>query len=209
MFGPISQIARDPLVLVLLVLAVLGGLVLHNVAQAQLARRLGDPSGQRAGFGTPEPPVHFSLWGLLGYLLLGLALPRPVPLALRGRRAGWVLLSGPLLLLLSALVLLVLQRAQQVWLSTFDPLGHALQMAALGLTQHALFFVLPLPGLDVGRALEQAAPRPAQRLMAQLKGAGVPVTYIVWLLLALSGGLGWVTAPVWRGLGTVIAWLPL
>ena len=208
MFGPLTLIARDPLVLLLLALAVLGGLTLHNVVQALLARRLGDPAAAEAGFTSPEPPVHHSLVSLLLYLALGLALPRPVPLRLSGWRAVLTLLSGPLTLLLTALLLLVLQRLQQLTLSGFDPLGLALGRAAYGLTQHSVFFLLPLPSLDLGRALLFAGPPPLRRGLGLLQVAGPLLAYIFWLLLALSGGLSWATEPFWRGLGAVVGLLP-
>jgi hypothetical protein len=208
MFGPLTLIARDPLVLLLLSLAVLGGLTLHNVIQALLARRLGDASAAEAGFTSPEPPIHHSLASLLLYLLLGLALPRVVPLRLHGWRAVLVLLSGPVTLLLTALVLLVLQRVQQLTLSGFDPLGLALGRAAYGLTQHAVFFLMPLPNLDLGRSLLLAGPTPLRRALGMAQPAGVPLAYIFWLLLALTGTLSWAAAPCWHWLGVVVGWLP-
>ncbi|WP_424951920.1 hypothetical protein [Deinococcus sp.] len=208
MFGPLTLIARDPLVLLLLSLAVLGGLTLHNMVQALLARRLGDPAASDAGFTSPEPPVHHSLVSLLLYLALGLALPRPVPVRLTGWRAALALMSGPVTLLLTALLLLLLQRLQQLLLSGFDPLGLALGRAAYGLTQHSVFFLLPLPSLDLGRALLLAGPLSLRRGLGPLQVAGPPLAYIFWLLLALSGGLSWATEPFWRGLGGVVGLLP-
>jgi hypothetical protein len=208
MFGPLTLIARDPLVLLLLSLAVLGGLTLHNVVQALLARRLGDGAASDAGFTSPEPPVHHSLASLLLYLLLGLALPRSIPLRLHGWRAVLVLLSGPATLLLTALLLLILQRVQQLTLSGFDPLGLALGRAAYGLTQHAVFFLMPLPNLDVGRILLLAGPTPLRRVLGSAQPAGAPLAYILWLLLALTGTLSWAATPLWRWLGVVVGWLP-
>jgi hypothetical protein len=226
MFGPLTLIARDPLVLLLLALAVLGGLTLHNVVQALLARRLGDNAAADAGFTSPEPPVHHSLVSLLLYLLLGLALPRPVPVKSRGWRAAVILLSGPLTLLLTALLLLLFQRLQQLTLSSFDPLGQALGRAAYGLTQHSVFFLLPLPALDMGRTLKRLdlqrgvqhrlpaslrsrlSQMQASRFSKTLRLMGPLLTYLLWLLLALSGTLNWATEPLWKGLGVVVSWLP-
>ena len=208
MFGPLTLIARDPLVLLLLALAVLGGLTLHNVVQALLARRLGDSSASDAGFTSPEPPVHHSLASLLLYLVLGLALPRRVPLRLHGNRARLALLSGPLTLLLVALLLLLLQRVQQLALSGFDPLGLALGRAAYGLTQHGVFFLLPLPSLDLGRALALAGPPLLQRGLTLLQPVGTLLAYLLWLLLAFTGALSWATEPFWRGLGAIVGLLP-
>ncbi|WP_425147198.1 hypothetical protein [Deinococcus sp.] len=210
MFGPITLIARDPLVLLLLALAVLGGVTLHTVWQALIARWLGDSSAQDAGYVSLEPAVHHSLVSLILYLLLGLALPRPVPIsaALRGWRGTLTLLSGPPALLLLALLLLLLQRLQQMVLSGFDPLGLALGRAAYTLTQHAVFFCLPLPSLDMGRALELSGPPALRRGLKTLDGAGRLLAYILWLLLALSGALGAATQPFWHALSAVVGLLP-
>ncbi|ULH16156.1 hypothetical protein MF271_05940 [Deinococcus sp. KNUC1210] len=185
-------------------------MTLHNIGQAWLARWLHDPLARDAGFTSPEPAVHFSLASLALYLLLGLALPRTVPLspALRGWRIPLTLLAGPLLLLLAALLLLLLQRLQQLTLSGFDALGLALGRAAYTLAQHAVFFCMPLPDLDVGRTLALSGPRVLKQAMGTLSGAGRLLAYILWLLLALSGALTSVTDPLWRGLNSLVGWLP-
>lgn len=216
MFGPIILIARDPLVFLLLILAVLGSMIVKNSLQAGLAALLGDRSAREAGFTSLEPAVHFSLASLASYLLLGLALPRPIPLRplsgrlLPGQRGRALLapLCGPLLLALLALGLLLLQRMQQQYFSGLDPLGLALGRSGYTLTQHAVFFLLPLPALDLGRALLLGGPRQVRRVLAVLQAAGPLATVILWLLLALSGVLSWASAPLWRLLGALVGLLP-
>lgn len=206
MIGPLTLLTSEPLLLLVLVAATLFGVTLKGTVQARLAARLGDPTAGRAGFGWPEPAVHLSLWRLALYLLVGVALPRPVPLALRGRPAATVLLSGPPVLLLCALGLLALQRLQQqAWPSGADVIGLGLGRAAFALTLHALLNLLPLPQLDLGRAVEANLRRPV-RLPRPLRGTLLPA--LAWAVLFVGGGLQWAAVPLWEGLQTVTARLP-
>lgn len=206
MIGPLTLLTTEPLLLLVLVAATLLGVTLKGTLQARLAARLGDPGAVRAGFGLPEPAVHLSLWRLALHLLIGVALPRPVPLALRGWPAAAVLLSGPPVLLGCALALLALQRLQQqTWPATADVIGLGLGRAAFALTLHALLNLLPLPQLDLGRAVNRLLPRPV-RLPRPLRGTLLPA--LAWAALFLGGGLQWAAAPLWGGLQTVTALLP-
>lgn len=206
MIGPLTLLTTEPLLLLVLVAATLFGVILKGTVQARLAARLGDPSGVRAGFGLPEPAVHLSLWRLALHLLIGVALPRPVPLELRGWPAVAVLLSGPPVLLACALVLLALQRLQQqMWPSSADVIGLGLGRAAFALTLHAVLNLLPLPQLDLGRALDHLLPR-SFHLPRPLRGTLLAA--VAWTLLFLGGGLQWAAAPLWGGLQTVTALLP-
>ncbi len=208
MFGPISVIAQDPIIFVVLVGFFLAGLVLHGVLQARLAARLGDTQGVRAGFGTPEPSVHLGLWGVALYLLLGCGLPRPVPLHLTGRPALGVQLSGPLLLLAWALLLLLLQHIQVAFATGLDVVGRGLELAARASVLHAIFFLLPLPTLDGYRALWAVGSRGVRRVLAHGQLAGLLLTYIAWLVLSISGVFAWVQLPVMNALKSLYALLP-
>ncbi|MEF2279168.1 hypothetical protein V3W47_12740 [Deinococcus sp. YIM 134068] len=197
MIGPLTLITTDPLLLLVLVTATLFGVILKGTVQARLAAALGDSSAVQSGSGLPEPAVHLSLWRLALYLLVGVALPRPVLLALRGQSAATVLLSGPPVLLACALVLLLLQRLQQQTLpTTADVIGLGLGRAALALTLHAAFNLLPLPQLDLGWTVGRVLP-PSPQLPRPLRGTFLPA--LAWATLFLSGGLQWAAAPLWRG----------
>ncbi|THF71914.1 hypothetical protein E7T06_00670 [Deinococcus sp. Arct2-2] len=205
MIGPLTLLTTEPLLLLVQVAALLAGMLLKGVVQARLAAHWGDRSAVQAGFGWPEPAVHLDLWRLALHLLIGVALPRPVPLALRGAKAAAALLSGPVTLLAFALVLLALQRAQQQLLpATADVIGTGLGRAAYGLCLHALFNFLPLPELDLGRMLGHIAQLP--RLPRPLRGTLLPA--LAWTALFLTGALQQATAPLWAGLQSTIALLP-
>ncbi|WP_064014962.1 hypothetical protein [Deinococcus puniceus] len=209
MIGPLTLLTTEPLLLLVQVAALLAGMILKGVVQARLAAHWGDRSGVQAGFGWPEPAVHLDLWRLALHLLIGVALPRPVPLALRGPNAAAVLLIGPLTLVAVALLLLALQRIQQQLLpATADVIGTGLGRAAYGLCLHTLFNLLPLPGLDLGRMLAHTARLPPllTKLPRPLRGTLLPA--LAWTALFLTGTLQWATAPLWAGLQSTITLLP-
>lgn len=213
MIGPLTLLTTEPLLLLVQVAALLAGMILKGVVQARLAAHWGDQRGVQAGFGWPEPAIHLDFWRLALHLLIGVALPRPVPLDLHGRKAAAVLLSGPLTLAVLALVLLALQRAQQQFLpATADVIGTGLGRAAYSLCLHALFNLLPLPGLDLGRTLGKLSERQNVRFPAvpavprPLRGTLLPA--LTWAALFLTGTLQQATAPLWAGLQSTIALLP-
>ncbi|MFB9994172.1 hypothetical protein ACFFLM_19635 [Deinococcus oregonensis] len=210
MIGPLTLLTTEPLLLLVQVAALLAGMILKGVMQARLAAHWGDQSGVQPGFGWPEPAVHLDLWRLALHLLIGVALPRPVPLALRGPKAAAVLLGGPVMLVALALLLLALQRAQQQLLpATADVIGTGLGRAAYSLCLHALFNLLPLPALDLGRTLGKLPlghPRQWPRLPRLLRGTLLPA--LAWTALFLTGTLQQATAPLWAGLQSTIALLP-
>ncbi|UQN06437.1 hypothetical protein [Deinococcus sp. QL22] len=205
MIGPLTLLTTEPLLLLVQVAALLAGMILKGVAQARLAAHWGDSSGVQAGFGWPEPAVHLDLWRLALHLLIGVALPRPTPLALRGPNAAAVLLIGPLTLIACALLLLTLQRAQQQLLpATADLIGTGLGRAAYSLCLHTLFNLLPLPGLDMGRMLAHTAR--LSKLPRLVRGTLLPA--LAWTALFLTGTLQWATSPLWAGLQSTITLLP-
>lgn len=208
MFGPLTLILRDPIIALVLVVAFLPGLVLHGVLQARLAARLGDKGALNAGFGGLEPLQHFNLGALVWYLLLGLGLTRSVPLRLGGRRALLVLLSGPLTLALWAFLLMVLRQLLQSFMPALDVVYGGMRLAAVALVLHALFYLVPFPALDGGRALWEVGGPSVRRVLGQLAVASPLALYILWVVLWLSGVGVALLNPLWSLLQTVLGWLP-
>jgi len=115
----------DPLILVLVIfqyVAMVLSISLHDLAQAWMARRLGDPTAQMLGRMTLNPMQHFDVFGMAIWpvvslfifhssLLLGWG--KPVPVTTRNfRRPGkdevMAVMAGPGMQLLAAVVFLVL-----------------------------------------------------------------------------------------------------
>lgn len=140
--------------------ALLTGLVVHEMAHAFAALRLGDPTARDAGRLRPNPLRHLDPLGSLlvpgVLLLLGAAVPvgwaRPAPVTpARLRRpvngVVAVALAGPLAHLLLALALAALARA-------CDPAGPLAALRAAAVIDVevnvalALFHLVPIPPLD-------------------------------------------------------------
>lgn len=209
MFGPLTLVARDPIIVIVLVLVLLQGLAVRGAVQARLAARFGAPGAVEAGYGRPALARHLGLWPTVWFLLLGLALPKEVPVRLVGRRAALVLLSGPVTLALWALLVMAVRVPLARLLPELDVVFQGLQNGAKAALLHAVFFLLPLPTLDGGRALGAVAGREVRKVLGQI-ALGVPIAlYLVWIALNLSPFLGAILEPLWVGLNTVVGWLPL
>jgi len=197
-FGPISLLLSNPLIFLIAAAALLFGLVLHNVVQARLADRLGDSSARLAGFASTDPQRHFEPLNLIFFLLLGLCIPRAIPLygsRLRGRGAAEarVWLSGPLTLIIWAFLLLLVDTL----LIQFVPQADVMRSVTAGLgvgasyaVIHAVVFLIPLPGFDAGHALYANGSAGTRQTLDRIAAAGPLVTFIFFLVLSVSGVLG-------------------
>ena len=211
-FGPISLLLDNPLVFLIAAAALLFGLVLHNVVQARLADRLGDSSARLAGFASTEPQRHFEPLNLIFFLLLGLCVPRAIPLygsRLRGRGAAEarVWLSGPLTLIIWAFILLLVDTLLVQFVPRVDVLVNITQGLAVGASFaiiHAVVFMVPLPDFDAGHALYANGSASTRQTLDRIAAAGPLVTFIFFLVLSFSGVLGRIVGAV-----TQIITLPL
>ena len=205
-FGPFSLLLSNPLVFLIAAAALLFGLVLHNVVQARLADRLGDPSARLAGFASTDPQRHFEPLNLIFFLLLGLCVPRAIPLygsRLRGRGAAEarVWLSGPLTLIIWAFLLLLVDALLVQFASQADVLQSITSGLAVGASYaiiHAVVFMVPLPGFDAGHALYANGSAATRQILDRIAAAGPLVTFIFFLVLSFSGVLGGIAGAVTR-----------
>lgn len=151
-----------PLTLLGVVLALLIGVTAHNLAQAWVARALGDSTPHLRGFATLNPRRHVNIYGLIAMLIVryGWGFAEPVPMRdrywTRRTRISIALAAGPL----SYLVLCVLAvAALRGALSAGLPNGQQIAEGAAE-TLAGLFVVsmLPVPPLDLGRIILTLAP---------------------------------------------------
>lgn len=79
MFGRLSSILQDPLLLLYTLPAIIIGLTVHEWAHAFAADKLGDPTAKNLGRMTLNPFAHIDLFGFLCLLVVGFGWAKPVP----------------------------------------------------------------------------------------------------------------------------------
>ena len=208
--GLLGYLSPDPLVFLIVIAALLFGLVLHNVVQSLVASSQGDDTPRNNGFTGTDPRVHLDPFYLLFLLLLGFAIPRPIPLNprnVRGRGGpeALVWLSGPLALVVWAFVLLVAAGLLgRLAPSGTDAIVTGLSVAAVQSVQFAVVYLVPVPPLDGARALIAAGNAETRRFMRQLEGYG-PIGFIViFLVLSYTGVLSAIARPVYSALAALL-----
>lgn len=191
------------------IVAVVLGLLGHNLAQAWTANAVGDPDPVRRGFGSPAFSRQLEPFGAVSVALAfwGWGFPAPVPIAARFRRhrprATVALLAGPLyLLILTALAVLLMAQASS---------GHFIEFSAAASASAAGLFVtscLPIPPLTGGRLLFLYAPTSPGWVRARYRlvetQAGVLIALAILLLpilfTALPNVVSELAGPLVRGL---------
>ncbi|KIX84805.1 site-2 protease family protein [Thermus filiformis] len=194
--GLLSYLSDPGVFLVAFLLAVLG-LMLHNLAQAWLADRYGDPGPRRHGFLSLDLRVHLEPLGLLLLLLLGFGWPRFVPYRLFGGKEARVALMGPLGFLLAAFLYGLFARFLPY------PFGEGAQVAQGLMLLHAAIYLFPVPPLDGARVVYALGSREARALMDRLASYGPLGFLLVFLVLSYTG----VTGAVVRGLAGLLGYL--
>ncbi len=198
----IQLLGSDPLSYVVALVALAFGLVLHNVAQALIAARLGDGSAKLRGFASTEPQVHMDAFSLIWLAIFGFGIPKSIPLRLYGKNSqeAFVWLSGPLFMLIWAFVLLLIGTA----LSRFggDAVGSLVNGLYIGASQSislAAVFFFPIPPLDGARALAAVGTPEIRRSLGNLEQwmSRTPFSFfLIFLVLSFTGILGFVTSPI-------------
>ncbi len=165
-------------------------LIFHNILQAFVANRLGDPSPRLAGFMAFDPQRQLDLFGVIFLLLLGFGWPRTVPVNSRnyrnrGRAEGWVWLSGIGAYLLVAFLCLLVAA---VFLSMgSQPLFTAFWLAAQTALLHAVINLFPILPLDMARAALAWGNADVKRFIMQIAQFGVLGFMVFFFVLSATG----------------------
>ncbi len=168
-------------------------LIFHNIVQAFVANRLGDPSPRLAGFMAFDPQRQLDLIGVVFLLLLGFGWPRTVPVNSRnyrnrGRAEGWVWLSGIGAYLLVAFVCILVAA---IFLSLgSQPLFTAFWLAAQTALLHAVINLFPLLPLDMARAALAWGNADVKRFIMQIAQFGVLGFMVFFFVLSATGVIG-------------------
>jgi Zn-dependent protease len=195
--GLLGLLRSDPLVFVLLAVALIGAISLHEYAHALSADLQGDRLPRAMGRLSLNPARHLDPLGTLCILLIGFGWGKPVefrPQALASRRFGAALvaLAGPGMNLLIALVAAVAfvplcrnDPACSVGLVSEAGVLHQFLFLFLGLNiLLAVFNLVPLPPLDGSRLLTIFLPPKRQNIIFFLDRYG----FLILLALVFFGG---------------------
>lgn len=185
--GLLPLLRTDPTAFVLLVVALIGAIGLHEYAHALSADLQGDRMPRAMGRLTPNPIKHLDPVGTIFILLVGFGWGKPVefrPQALSSKRFGaaMVALAGPLMNLVLAFV------AALVAIQFDDGLPDFANRFLAGFFSInvllAVFNLIPLPPLDGSRLLTIFLPPSRQNIIFFLDRYG----FIILLGVLLFGG---------------------
>lgn len=151
----ISMLFTDPIIFVLLAMALIVSLSIHEFAHAFVADKLGDPTPRYLGRVTLNPKSHLDPVGTIAILLFGFGWGRPVPfnpinLSNPKRDAALIAVAGPVSNFLMAILMATLFH----FFGGMTLLGAFLYLTAmynLGLGFFNLIPIHPLDGFKVVR----------------------------------------------------------
>lgn len=155
--GLLSLLTSNPTAFIIIALALVLSLAVHEFAHAYTADRLGDPTPRRYGRVTLNPLAHLDPIGTLLLLVAGFGFAKPVPInpANLGRWGTlWVAAAGPISNIVIAFLCAVLLKALPT-----TQLGLTILLTVLGINVVlAVFNLIPIPMLDGSRILGALVP---------------------------------------------------
>ncbi len=173
--GLIKLLFTDPLAFLLIAIALLYSLVLHELAHGWVAYIMGDPTAKRLGRLSLNPLKHLDPVGTIMLFMFGFGWARPVPVnfnQLRNRHGAMISVSaaGIIANMLLAFLAFLLDR----WLAP-SPAG-VLAALLYYLAQIniilAAFNLIPLPPLDGSKILLGLAPPNIQNKLLRIEPYG-------------------------------------
>ena len=201
-FGLLQILRDDPLVFVMLAIALIEAIAMHEYAHALAADLQGDRMPRAFGRLTLNPAKHLDPLGTLMLLLVGFGWGKPVefrPQALSSRRFGGaiVALAGPMMNLALALAAAVVARIMGLDFRfplfavgpDRDPFALFLLLFFSINVLLAVFNLIPLPPLDGSRLLTIFLPPDKQRIIYFLDQYG----FLILLALLFFSGFRFIT----------------
>ncbi|QFP75663.1 site-2 protease family protein [Deinococcus sp. AJ005] len=155
--GLLSLLTSNPTAFIIIALALVLSLAVHEFAHAYTADRLGDPTPRRYGRVTLNPLAHLDPIGTLLLLVAGFGFAKPVPINPNnlGRWGTlWVAAAGPISNLVIAFLCAVLLKVLPI-----TQIGLTILLTVLGINVVlAVFNLIPIPLLDGSRILGALVP---------------------------------------------------
>ena len=197
--GLLSLLTSNPLAFVIIALALVLSLAVHEFAHAYTADRLGDPTPRRAGRVTLNPLAHLDPFGTILLLFAGFGFAKPVPV--NGNNLGrwgmfWVAAAGPISNLLIAVLAALLLKFLPLTSLTYLVLNTVLGINVV----LAVFNLLPIPLLDGSRIIAAIFPRTLGRALMEFEMQ--PYSFILVLVIIYLG-----RPVIGNVVGTVQGWV--
>jgi len=175
---------NSPQMFLVIVLAIIYALTIHEFSHAATANLLGDTTAKQDGRLNLNPLSHLEFWGTAMLLVAGFGWGRPVPVNpynLKWRRFGEaaVALAGPLSNLLSVVFFVLLINLLRAWLDPDNMLTIFLFQLLLVNLILGIFNLIPIPPLDGSKVLFSLLPARFDEFKAKLTVNGL------WILIAL------------------------
>ncbi|GAA5511444.1 hypothetical protein Dcar01_00154 [Deinococcus carri] len=192
--GLLNLLSANPVAFLIIALALVFSLTVHEFAHAWVADRLGDSTPRRYGRVTLNPLKHLDPFGTLLLLIAGFGFARPVPINPNnlGRWGTfWVAAAGPISNLLLALITALLMRVFA---------GNGLAISILGIVLGinvvlAVFNLIPIPLLDGSRILGALVPS-LGRSLAQFEAQPFSFLIVMAFIYLARGPIGNIIASV-------------
>ncbi|MDV6374353.1 site-2 protease family protein [Deinococcus arenicola] len=196
--GLLSLLTSNPTAFIIIALALVLSLAVHEFAHAYTADRLGDPTPRRYGRVTLNPIAHLDPVGTLLLLVAGFGFAKPVPInpSNLGRWGTmWVAAAGPIsniiIAFLCAILLKVLPTTQ---------ISLTILLTVMGINVVlALFNLIPIPLLDGSRILGALVPS-LGRSLAQFEA--LPYSFLL-----VMGFIFLAREPIGNIIRTVQGWV--
>ena len=200
----IINMINHPVSVVLLLMAVIISIVAHEIAHGYVALWNGDDTAKRAGRLSPNPLVHFNLFGFLMMVIVGFGFAKPVPVnptKFRKIRRGifTVAIAGVVvnivLAFISVPLMLLFRLSIDLWFGMIVFHDFFMFMAIINISLF-LFNLIPIFPLDGFRVVESfAKPRNRFVLWMQKYGMFVLLGVIIWSvfigIIADATGIWW------------------
>lgn len=179
-----SLLFSSPQMFLIIALAIVYALTIHEFSHAAAATMLGDNTAKHSGRVTLNPLAHLDPWGTLLLLFAGFGWGRPVPVNpynMRWRSHGEaaVALAGPISNLLSVILFVIIIRIIGASLSPDNLLIIFLYHLLLVNLILGVFNLIPIPPLDGSKVLFSFLPASWDNFKTKLTINGL------WILIAL------------------------
>jgi Zn-dependent protease len=190
-----SLLFSDPMLFVVILIAIVTALSFHEFSHALVANWLGDPTAERMGRLTLNPLAHPDPVGFLMFLMAGFVYAKPVPYDpryLRNPRSGSVLigLAGPISNILFAIVFALVLKGAEPALGSTNLLVGFCYFGAIINVNLAVFNLIPVPPLDGSKFLLVALAAPKWRNLRMAIEQRGPFILLILILLDTFGGIG-------------------